>query len=280
MKKACLLFALMITTSLFAQDYQGRLDDFFSSEIGKFKIPNVDISIVNDSEIFYSKSYGEKRSHNSLHYIGSVSKSLTAIGVLKLIEGKKLDFKQKLSDIIPNIKYNEYSRNITIRNLLNHTSGISKRSGFSNLPSLPELNTTNYSLEVKREPGKVYEYSNLNYSLLGLVIEQISGVPFSDFMLANIFKPLNMNSSKIFLHRQENDEIIKQYQYWGNFPIRSKQVNYETTSIPAGFILSNAEDLSKYLAMMLTNVGDKPERFLEPRLISEMLTPWDNSEFG
>ena len=280
MKNIYCLVVMIMATLLNAQDYNRKLDNFLASEIGKLNIPNVDIAVISGNNVVYSKSIGEKQSDDALYYIGSVSKSLTALGILKLVDSGKLDVEQTLSEIIPTIQYNDDSRQITIRHLLNHTSGISKRSGFRDLPNLNALENANFSLTISRKPGKIHEYSNLNYALLGLVIEQISGVAYSDFMASNVFQPLHMNSSVIYPHRQENDRIIEQYQYWGGFPVNSKQVDYATTAVPAGFILSNTGDLSNYLSMMLSNGQFNAEPFIDPRLISEMLTPWDKSGYG
>jgi CubicO group peptidase (beta-lactamase class C family) len=280
MKTILTFLILIISISAYAQDKEKMIDDYLSTELGKLQVPNMDITVVNSDGILFSRSFGFKESNSDLYYLGSVSKSLTALGILKLIESGKLYFENELSEIIPNVNYNEHARKITIRHLLNHTSGISKLAGFDYLPDLNEISTSKYSLSIIESPGKKHEYSNLNYSLLGLIIEQISGKSFLEFMTSEVFTPLQMNNSKIYLNRKTNNNIINQYQYWGPFPIKSKQVNYASTAIPAGFILSNTEDMSNYLSMMLKQGQFRTERFIEKSLITEMLTPWNKTGYG
>jgi CubicO group peptidase (beta-lactamase class C family) len=280
MKTILTVLILIISISAYAQDKEKKIDDYLSTELGKLQVPNMDITVVNSDGILFSRSFGFKESNSDSYYLGSVSKSLTALGILKLIESGKLDFENKLSEIIPNINYNEHARKITIRHLLNHTSGISKLAGFEYLPSLNEISTSKYSLYIIESPDKNHEYSNLNYSLLGLIIEQISGKSFLEFMTSEVFTPLQMNNSKIYLNRKTNNNIISQYQYWGPFPIKSKQFDYASTAIPAGFILSNTEDMSNYLSMMLKQGQFRTDRFIEKSLITLMLTPWNKTGYG
>lgn len=274
------LISIILILPAYAQDYEKKLDEFLFTELGKLNIPNVEISVVSSDTILYSRSLGVKKSDSALFYLGSVSKSLTALAVLKLIESGKLHFESKLSDIIPEINYNEYASEITVRHLLNHTSGIKKISGFENLPTLNELSSLGFSLMGIEEPGNRHVYSNLNYSLLGLVIERSSGMSYSEFMSFAVFRPLQMQSSRIYKSVQLNHNVVNQYQYWGPFPIKSEQVKYSETAVPAGFILSNAGDMSNYLSMMLAHGKYKNEKFIDPQLLTQMTSPWDNSELG
>jgi len=274
-----ILFVIFNYSNLIAQEWHKDLDNFLNDELPKFNIPNLEILVVNKDSVLYSKSIGES-SPNSTYYIGSVSKSLTAYGILILIAQKKLSFDTKVKDVIPEIQFNNSHELINIWHLLTHTSGIKKKSGFEYLPSLEQLKTKKFKVTNEIINPLRHEYSNLNYSLLGLIIEKISKLSFKEYMYKYVFSPLKMTNSIIGDKEALSLQLIDHYQYFGLFPIKSKQLNFAQTSVPAGFISASSEDLGKYLQLNLSNGRLDTIKLIDPSLLQTMHTVWNQSEYG
>jgi CubicO group peptidase (beta-lactamase class C family) len=266
-------------TTALCQEWKEQVDDFLSVELSKFNVPDMEVLIVNKDAVLYSKSIG-KSTPNASYYIGSVSKSLTAFGVLKLIEQKKLSFDTKLVDLIPEIRLSNSQEKITVWHLLTHTSGIKKKSGFKYLPALKELEAQKFKVNNNAIEPLRHEYSNLNYSLLGLIIERTTGLSFEDYMHKNVFETLKMNNTKTGSRDGLSAQLIDHYQYFGPFPVKSKQVDFAESSIPAGFISSSSADLAKYIQLNLSEGKLHNKSFIDSSLLNVMHTVWDKGEYG
>jgi CubicO group peptidase (beta-lactamase class C family) len=177
------------------------------------------ISICENEEIIYETASGYSDRSNKLKNnletrfrIASGTKFFTALAIVKLIESGKISFDSKISEHIP-FHFPKYSKKITIRHLLTHTSGIpdyydeEKITDFNNffvsipwydlkgpkdyLPILPQD-------EMKFNPGEKFSYSNSGFILLGVIIEEVSGISYKDYVTENIFKPIGMMKSGYF----------------------------------------------------------------------------------
>ncbi|MGC6402015.1 MAG: serine hydrolase domain-containing protein, partial [Flavobacteriaceae bacterium] len=280
MKKAVFsLLMILSCTHAIGQEWNKQIDDFLKIEFSKFNIPSLEVLVVNKDSILYSKSIG-KSSPSSTYYIGSVSKSLTAYAILRLIEQNKISFDTKIVDIIPEIQFQNSGEIITIWHLLTQTSGIKKKSGFRYLPSLKELKSKRFKISNQSIEPLKHEYSNLNYALLGLIIERITNLSFKDYMYSNVFEPLKMNDSKIGSRDDLSTQLINHYQYFGPFPVRSKQIEFDQSSIPAGFICSSSEDLGKYIQLNLSKGKFHNIALIDSSLIQTMHTVWNKGEYG
>lgn len=191
----------------------------------KFKAANFNgcVLVLKNKSPFYVKSFGyadfENKTplnENTLFDLASLSKQFTAMSIMLLKNQGKLDYAQKIEEIIPDFPY----KNITVKNLLNHTSGLpdymelfekkwDKSKIAHNKDVLEYLKK--YKPKVSFKPGKEYEYSNTGYVVLSLIIEQISGKTYSEFISENIFKPLGMEYSKVYNTKYSKNEIVENY---------------------------------------------------------------------
>lgn len=194
---------------------------------------NGNVLIARKGNILYSGSFGvrdlvNKDSLNikSLFQIASVSKTFTAMAVLKLVEDGKLKLDDKLEDIFKGFPY----PNITIRDLLTHRSGLpnylvttEKEWKDQELKSNKDL--LEYFIEKKPKPlgrpNRSFAYNNSNYALLALVIEKASGKSFEKYMQKNIFKPLGMKNTYIY---------------------SSKNTDLPTENLTTGYLVKNKPD--------------------------------------
>ena len=172
------------------------------------------IYVRRSGEILYQKAFGYADRSNKIPNtldtrfgIASGTKFFTALAIGKLIEAGKLDFSSKIPELIP-WDFQHYSREITVRHLLTHTSGIpdyydeEKVEDFDNFTvGVPwhELKGPHDYLAVfpdeamKFPPGERFSYSNSGYILLGVLIEEITGMQYRDFVEKEIFAPTGMD---------------------------------------------------------------------------------------
>ncbi|WP_019949740.1 serine hydrolase domain-containing protein [Hymenobacter aerophilus] len=274
------LCLLLLPLLLHGQGIKQRVDAYLLRDLPKFNVPNMEVIVVSRDSVLYTNSIGEATSPQTPYYLGSVSKSLTAFGVLRLVEEGRLTLDQPVTTLLPTLHVTGSSTPLTVRHLLNHTSGITKRAGFSALPPLWELERTGFRLATASEPGQKHEYSNLNYALLGLLIEKISGRTFRQYMQEQVFAPLGMAHTFSGTAEQNEARVVAQYQYWGPFPVKSSQADYALSAVPAGFICSSAADMGNYLQANLTKGTVGTRRVLDSALVAAMHTPWTNGKTG
>ncbi len=215
------------------------------TKIKKNHIPGMSVVVVNSNEVVFSKTYGNCKSIDTPFIIGSLSKSFTALSIMKLVEEGRIDINKPISTYIDTSLYfknKEDGDKITIKQLLNQNSGIGTYQKLG-------------SIEITKNYGK-YEYANANYNLLGKIIESVSNESYSDYVTKNIFEPLEMNHTSATLEGSNKNGLIKGYQNYFGFPIAEKP-NYPTknswSQVPAGYISSSASDMGKYLQMYLNN---------------------------
>ena len=259
--------------------YEQRLATFLETNRAKLEIPNLELLVVRADNVVYRYGTDPKASFETPFYVGSVSKSLTALGVLKLVEEGRLQLDSKTVEVLPNVDFSDFRDDITVRHLLNHTSGISKEQGFAPLQSVASTDASQ-TISVHFQPNAKHEYSNLNYCLLGLVVEKVSGLSFCEYMQEAVFNPLQMNDAHIGNRDELSSKVIPQYQYWGVFPVTSEQLDFSITSAPAGFICASSSDLANYLQMHLKNGEFQGNQVLHPSLLTIMRTPWNQEDYG
>ncbi|HTH51464.1 MAG TPA: serine hydrolase domain-containing protein, partial [Pyrinomonadaceae bacterium] len=171
------------------------------------KIPGAGIAVVRDGKVVLAKGYGSAdvdagvaANENTAFQIASVTKQFTAAGVMLLVEQGKIKLDDPLGKYLTDVPA-KWSA-VTIRQLLNHVSGIPNYTAGGKLVT-DKVYTQAEIIDLVRnspmafEPGTKWEYSNTNYFLLGMVIEKVSGKPYADYMRERVFKPLGMNSTVV-----------------------------------------------------------------------------------
>ena len=217
-----------------------EIDDYLKEATNKAHFPAMSITIINKEDVLLSKSYGNCNSTDTPFLLGSVSKSFTALCIMQLVEQGKINLDTKISYYISGATDGD---RITIRQLLNHTSGLGEHQTLNN-----------YRIIGKQG---VHEYANINYSLLGRIIESVSSQSYESYVSENIFIPLNMTNSFASLNQSiENGLIIGTQNYFGiNIETNPKYPNSndDWISVPAGYLSASTSDLGKYLKMYLNN---------------------------
>ena len=262
----------------------GKVDSIVIGKMNQYNIPGLSIGLVRNDSIIYTKGYGvrgiEKNdlvTENTIFHTASISKLFTAIATMKLIEQNGITIDEKLVDILPELKYDDERVNdITIKNLLNHTSGLPDISNYhwdnnhQSDNSLREF-VLGLNLKIDSEPSSEYQYSNLAYDILGYVIEKVSGSTFDDFLKENILNKSGMYSSDFrYFKILDSLKTSPHSKRWVTKNIyERKTYPYTREHAPSSTLNSSSKDLSKWMISFFhtlddTDLNDKYLTMIEP----------------
>ena len=260
------LFAtcLFINLSLVGQQTTGltisqKLDEYLNSANAVYKF-NGSALIAKKGTILLAKGYGFKNvsAHlrndtSTIFQIGSITKSFTAIVILKLQEEGKLSVYDKLNKFFPGFPKGD---KITIQNLLTHTSGLHNYTDI-----IGEEDSAIVCYPVSRErvlevfenkgllfkPGKKFEYSNSGYYLLGMIIEKVTGKQYETVVREMIFDPLLMNQSGFDYKKADEINKAQGYIILNSDSVRTNRTVDSTVYYSAGSMYSSVTDLYKWI---------------------------------
>jgi CubicO group peptidase (beta-lactamase class C family) len=208
--------------------------------------------------------------------IGSVSKSVTALAILQLVEQGLVELDVPVTDYIDWFTTADSTPFITIRHLLNQTSGLSTLDGsrdiFTPEISLEERVRAIENYEVVSEPGAAFNYSNLNYATLGLIIEEVSGLGYGEFVEEGIFAPLGMEHSYADFARARADGLAQ-----GTITVFGVPVSLRPTAfpgiVPDGYLISTAADMALYARFQMGDGSFEGRRLISAENMALMHTP-------
>ncbi len=256
------------------------IDAFLQKQVGANRIPGVAVAIVQGDEIIFARGYGEAApgvpvTLQTQFYIGSVTKSFTALAVMQLVQAGKLELDAPVVKYLPwfQVADSEASSTITLRHLLNHTSGLSETgdpNGSAYTSNLEEQARLLAAVRPTAPVGSKYQYYNQNYRLLGLLIEQASGESYGDYLQSHILTPLGMINTVASPAGAAN--LAQGYSRLFGFPLPQTQ-RYIPGALPSGYLISTAEDIGHYLLAQLNNQQSNGQQMLEPQLLAVMRTP-------
>lgn len=234
--------------------HQDALEEYIMTEMADAHVLGMGISIVSEDRELYCAAYGAAQKTESDFVLGSLTKSITAAGIMHLKEAEELKLSDTVSDYLTGY---DAVADVTIQELLNQTSGIA-------------MDATMSDLKAEGTRGK-FEYANANYNLLGLIIESVSGMTYEEYISDNLLDPLKMTSTYSISHSKElSSDVVPAYQNYFGFPVK-KDYRYQDDDdwikVPSGYMMSNVKDMGRYLQMYL-NDGSK---ILDKESIQEML---------
>jgi CubicO group peptidase (beta-lactamase class C family) len=228
--------------------------------------PGLAALVNKDGRILFEKGYGlrDLRSLSKIDpqtnfRLASVTKQFTALAIMLLVHDGKLHYDDRLTDIFPG--FPAYGKDIAIRNLLSHTSGLpeyeelmerEERQGAARWSADHQINDEEVLDLLKAEPmglfapGTRWQYSNSGYVVLGLIVAKVSGMPYREFMQRRVFAPLKMNHSMVY----EKGVNSIEHRAFGHSKENNKLVETDQSATSAtlgdGGIYSNVEDLAKW----------------------------------
>jgi CubicO group peptidase (beta-lactamase class C family) len=256
-----------VHTSVFAgnaDDNAGMIGDEISGYVKSFRdetrCDSVSVAVVTSGDVRF---YGDKE---GLYQIGSMTKAFTGLAVVKLISEGRLSYDDNVSDLLPGFEayYHNAPAEIKVEHLLSQTSGYTNEENA--YPSAGEGMSLNdwvmsiSRMELRYEPGEEYAYSNVNYNLLGAIIEEVTGDTYADYMYDEILHPLGLNDTYVGMP-QADARIIP-----GSRPGYRHTFEYEIPvyegRIPAGYFYSNVRDMARWLQIWM-GTADVPEEFAD-----------------
>ena len=207
-----------------AQDLiTAKVDEFINNEMEKQRIPGVSLLVVKNGQIVLARGYGlanvEHRvavKPETIFQSGSVGKQFTATAVMLLVEDGKIRLDEKIGKYLGDVP--EAWKSITVFHLLTHTSGLGdypKDFDFRRDYSEDELLKRAQAIPVSFQPGEKWQYSNIGYLTLGILIGKVTGKFYGEFLQERIFKPLGMtkarinSESDIVANRSDGYELVK-----------------------------------------------------------------------
>jgi len=195
-----LLFLISFSNKNFCQAPKAEAE--VQAMMKDLNVVGLSVAVVKKGEIIYTHSFGVKDidsntplTDQNIFRIASISKSFSATSIMQLVEAKKLslddDFSKLVGFSIRNPKYPQTV--ITLRMVMSHTSSINDSKGYFSLDSINPAKTGDWATCYNDyEPGKGYQYCNLNYNMVGTVIEKFSGERFDQYVKHHVLDPLHL----------------------------------------------------------------------------------------
>lgn len=254
MKKVILLLCFPIT--MMGQVNSEKVNIYLDSIMNARNIPGVSVAIIQDSKVAYIKSLGIANmetntsvTNESVYQLASLTKPFTALCIMKLVEQGKIDLENSITKYIDSLP--EEYKPITVKHLLTHTGGFPDQVNlvYDNSPVMDI--STKKQLEIILEvpllfpAGESCSYADPGYFLLGMIIENVSGLKYNTYLEQKIFKPLGMEHTLVENRWEIIENRVAPYKFYKNRIINGRR-DYQH-ELPSHFgILSTISDLIKW----------------------------------
>jgi CubicO group peptidase (beta-lactamase class C family) len=253
---------------------QGLLDD--ACRISG--VPGMSLSVLAEDEVFYfSSGYADSEkglsaSENTLYELASVSKAFTGMGILLLEEKGLLSMTDNVQKYLPwfTVKYQGKPvdmQNLTLNHFLHHTSGLTNSRHTQYIPqgTTPDMLQKTVGMLVDAElafpPGEQYRYGTVNYDVLGLVIEIVSGQSYEDYMREQVFQPLGLHQTYVYKEDARATGQLAQGYRSSFFMTTPYNAPDYAGNKPAGYLISCTKDMARWMGIQMGIVKDIPEIF-------------------
>jgi CubicO group peptidase (beta-lactamase class C family) len=276
-----------------------EIENFVRGEMAAQRIPGLALGIVEGDRIAYVRGFGtaddagREVTPQTPFIIGSVSKSFTALAVMQLVEANKIELDAPVQRFLPwfRVADEQASAVITVRHLLNHTSGLSTKTGRTfqgngdtSDTALEQAVRKLNSAALTAPVGSKHQYSTINYSVLGLIVQTVAGESYERYVQTRILDPLQMRHSYTSEAAAEPQGLATGHNYWFGRP-RAADLPYNRGLVPAGYLISSAEDMAHYLISQLNGGRYEGTSVLSPDGIVELhrpavQTPEANTSYG
>jgi CubicO group peptidase (beta-lactamase class C family) len=264
-----------------------QIDGIFAG-ITSTRTPGAAVLVLQNGQVKFERGYGVADLHSfpkidahTNFRLASCTKQFTAMAIMLLVHDGKLRYQDRLTDVFPD--FPDYGKAITIRNLLNHTSGLLDYEDLMEKPAagtpperIPQIKDAGVLAILKRQrttnfpPGTKWDYSNSGYAVLAMVVQKVSGKPFGDFLHDRIFAPLKMTETVAY-EKEKNSVSLRAYGYThenGSKPQTAwQELDQSSTSavLGDGGVYSSLTDLAKW-DQTLTNHALLSEAEMKPAI--------------
>jgi CubicO group peptidase (beta-lactamase class C family) len=292
---ALVLFVLLFTVDVFGQAEKAEAG--IQEIIKQYPVVGVSVAVVKKDKIVYAQSFGQKDialntplTNDCLFRIASISKSFSATSIMQLVEAKKLslddDVSTHLGFTVRNPKYPETV--ITLRNVMSHRSSLNDSQGYFSLDVINPAKNPNWAnCYSDYGPDKDFKYCNLNYNIIGTIVEKVSGERFDQYVKHHILDPLGLYGgycvdsldrsrfATIYEYRVDSAKFVASA---GAYAPRSEEIaNYvmgysAPIFSPTGGMKISAPDLAKYMVMHMQLGKSNGKKIMSKKSAREMQT--------
>lgn len=275
-----LQFKRTIGTDAQLNEFMAYMDKRIPNLMRSYEIPGCSIALVKEREIVWTQAYGYADVESSRMLtvdtpmsVQSITKSVTAWGIMRLVEKGVIDLDASASQYLKSWKFPQSDHtveNITIRQLLSHTAGM-PLGDFNNIYAPDVAMPSNRDTMTKeavaiREPGTGFAYSNVGYNILEILIEDVTGQSFSDYLYSEVFQPLGMESATFEIDKEKTPYPPTGYNISGKpIPV------YLYPSKASGGLFATAHDIARFAV-----AGLKDNSVLNSESVERMYQPETN----
>lgn len=292
------IFFLLFFIGVHAKAQSIKAEEAIQQIMQETPVMGLSVAVVKNNKIIYTHSFGLKDAetktplaNDNIFRIASISKSFSATAIMQLVEAHKIDLDQDVSELVGfkmrNPKFPETV--ITLRLMLSHLSSINDSQGYFTLDSINPAKSDNwFKCYNNYEPGKGYNYCNLNFNMIGTIIEKISGERFDSYIQKHILKPLSLYGgyhvegldktkfASIYEYKTDSAKFILSPGAYAprTAEIAAYEMGYSTPIFsPTGGMKISAKDLATYM-MMHCNYGKyNGVRIISKKSSKRMQTP-------
>ncbi len=278
-----------------AQALDRHIDLYLSEQVQTKGIPGLTAAVVRDGEVVYMGAFGvrqigkdEQLTPEHLFHFASVSKPFVATAIMQLVEQGRLELDDPVIQHLPYFRLaDERFRDITIRQMLNHTSGMPDVLDYEwDKPQTDEGAAERYVRQMASErllwaPGEGWRYSNMAFDALGDVIAKVSGTNFEEFVRANILEPLGMDHSS-FIY-PNTDEALRTTGHVGDPAQVSTVYPYNRRHAPSSTLNASVSQMTRWMLANLNRGELNGRRILRAESYDVLWTPTtdrDDSQVG
>src|SRR5260370_36488405 len=260
------LSVLTVAVAASASSIDDESDAYVAAQVQSAHIPGLALGIVHADGTTHVRGFGfvnpigEAILPRTPFLIGSLSKSFTALAIMQLVEQGKLDLDAPVERYLPEFRTADraLSNTITPRELLNQTSGIPKSAvkelqAGSGDETIEDAVRRLSGVQLTAPVGATFQYSNINYVTLGLLVQVVSGEPYAAYIQPHIFEPLRRRDSFATVRQPQQPSLATTYLWVFGAP-SACDVVFESSPPPAAFLTSSVEDMTRYLAAQLEDV--------------------------
>ncbi|HET9710231.1 MAG TPA: serine hydrolase domain-containing protein [Pyrinomonadaceae bacterium] len=272
----CLPLIFLLSISCLAQSsVETKIDEYIRAEMQAQQIPGLALAVIKDGKMVIARGYGLANVElqvpvkpETIFQSGSTGKQFTATAVMMLVEEGKLSLDDKITKYFTDGP--EAWKNITVRHLLTHTSGMTDYPQDFDLRrdyTEDELYQRIKPIPLAFQPGEKWSYSNLAYVMLGILIHKVSGKFYGDFLQERVFKPLEMTTARII---SESDIVPNRAAGYRVVNGQLKNQNWVSPSLNTtadGALYLTIYDMAKWDAALYT------EKLLKTSSLAQMWTP-------
>jgi CubicO group peptidase (beta-lactamase class C family) len=295
MKKIFFLFVIIIVCSLTSFSQEKEAESAINNIFQDSKVVGISVAVVKKNKIIYTRSFGLKNvetktplADDCIFRIASISKSFSATSIMQLAEANKISLDDDMSKLmgftVRNPKFPD--RVITLRMVMSHRSSINDSQGYFSLDGINPLKNASYAKCYNDyEPGTNFQYCNLNYNMVGTIIERVSGERFDQYVKHHVLDPLNLyggycvdslDHTRFATIYEYNIDSAKFFASPGAYNPRREELSkyvmgYSTPVFsPTGGMKISAHDLADYMIMHMKKGKHKGKRIMTETRALEM----------